>query len=79
MGVTYDGLERLEVDHIPAGGSILEEFENGIADDLSSEFLDPEKMVDALKLLGDLGQDGDFGTSIILAEHEGRNPFSVTL
>ena len=32
VSVTYDGQDCLEIDLIPAGGGILEEFENGIAD-----------------------------------------------
>ena len=77
-GVSYDGLDGLELDLIPAGGGFPESIENTgtIAFDLYKEFIDPEKLLEALQLLCDLGSSGYSGTSIVV--QEGRNPFSVT-
>ena len=63
MGVSYDGLDGLELDLIPP---VSFEDTSTIAFDLYTKFIDLEKILEALQLLCDLGRSGDFETSMVV-------------
>lgn len=77
-GVSYEGLDGLELDIIPLNDGIPATLQSTstLAFDLYNEFIDPDRMVEALQLLSILSSGGSIETSTITTQ-EGSSPFSV--